>query len=368
MKFTIERSVLLKALAHAGSIVEKKNTIPILSNVKITADDEGVKLQTTNTDIELIETISANVDEKGITTASAQKLHMITSRLPEGAQIEFHVKTDGELNIKSGKNKYKIATLPAEDFYTMPDVELPFVFATTSTELKDIISRTSFAAAADEARHYLNGIYMHDNSKDKDNTMRIAATDGHRLACLEITLPEGAAGMPGIIIPKKTIAELVKMFDSEMEVDVALSQNKIRFTMPGMVFSSKLIEGTYPDYERVIPTNNDKQIIIDSAEFKSAVDRVSVFEKSRGIKLLIENNTLKLSANTPDEGSADAEIEIEHEGDAVEFGFNHKYLLDILEQVKSGRANFTFSESTSPVVVYDGEDTSSVYVLMPMRI
>ncbi len=159
------------------------------------------------------------------------------------------------------------------------------------------------------------------------------------------------------------------MFEnSDIDVDVALSPNKIRFSMKDIVFSSKLIEGTYPDYERVIPTNNDKQIEIEASEFKSAVDRVAIFEKSRGIKILIENGNIRLSANIPDEGSADAEIEVEYEGDTVEFGFNHKYLLDILEQAKSGKANFTFSDSTSPVVIYDGANTSSVYVLMPMRI
>ncbi len=369
MKFTIERSVLFKALAHGVSIVEKKNTIPILSNIKITADENGVSLQSTNTDIELIEYIPATVDEVGVTTASAHKLHAITSKLSEGSQIEFSTKNDKELNVKCGKSKYKIATLSAEDFYAMPDVELPFSFRTTATELREMINRTSFAAAVEETRHYLNGIYMHDNTKDKDKTVRIAATDGHRLACLEIPMPEGAEGMPGIIIPKKTITELVKIFDgSDMDVDVALSPNKIRFSINDIVFSSKLIEGTYPDYERVIPTNNDKSIEIDAGEFKSAVERVSIFDKSRGIKILIENNTMKLSANIPDEGSADAEIEVDYDGEVVEFGFNHKYLLDILDQVKSGLANFTFSESTSPVIIYDGENTSSVYVLMPMRI
>ncbi len=369
MKFTIERAILFKALVHAGSIVEKKNTIPILANVKITANENAVNLQTTNTDIELIENIPAIVDEAGIITASALKLYMITSRLPEGSQIEFTLNDNKELLIKCGKIKYKIATLPADDFYSMPEVELPFTFMSTTTTLKDMINKTGFAAATEETRHYLNGIYMHDNSKDNEKTMRVAATDGHRLACLELPIPKGAEGMPGIIIPKKTISELVKLFESsDMDVEVSLSPNKIRFAMKDIVFSSKLIEGTYPDYERVIPTNNDKKIEVDASEFKAAVDRVSIFEKSRGIKVLIEDGRMRLSANIPDEGSADAEIEVDYQGEIVEFGFNHKYLLDILDQIKTGKTNFTFSESTSPVVIYDGEKTSSVYVLMPMRI
>ena len=371
MKFTVERTTFFKALLHAQSIVEKKNTIPILANVKITADSDGIKLQSTNTDIEVVERIDGMVDTKGSVTASATKLYVIASKLHDGSQISFsYDEKSGQLKGKSGSTKFSLMTLPVEEFYAMPDSELPFTFSMAGAELRDIVNRTSFAVATEETRHYLTGIYMHDNSKDRDKTLRVAATDGHRLACLEVTLPEGAEGIPGVIIPKKTMQEVVKLMDgTDQDVEISLSQNRIRFNLKDIVFTSKLIEGTYPDYEKVIPTNNDKRMEVSAADMKSAVDKASAFsEKARGIKVFIGKGKVNVSTNIPEEGGLDDEIDSDYNDEAIEFSFNHKYLLDILEQVKSGRAAFTFSDSPSPVVIYDGEDTTSVYVLMPMRI
>ena len=372
MKITIERGLLLKLLTHVQSVVERRNTIPILSNVKFDAPNGQLSLNATDMDIEIVETVEADVAAPGSTTAPAHTLFDIVRKLPEGAQIELDCTgEDGHLTLASGRSRFSLTCLPTEDFPVMAEGELPHSFTVKAADLKELIERTRFAISTEETRYYLNGIYLHESERDGVKVLRAVATDGHRLASVELPLPEGASGMPGVIVPRKTVAELHKLIEeSETDVAVALSDTKIRFAFDGAVLTSKLIDGTFPDYDRVIPSGNDKAMEVECREFAEAVDRVSAIssEKSRAVKLTISKGNLTLSANSPDNDSATEELAVKYDADELEIGFNSRYLLDIAQQIEGDTATFLMADAASPTLVQDTGDTSALYVLMPMRV
>ena len=368
LKLTIERAHLLKALKHTQSIVERRQTIPILSNVLIETGDEGIIIRATDNEIEIVEKVPAVVAEKGTVTVPAHKLCDIVSRLPEGAQISLTVMPDAnQLSLVSGRAKFALSILPADGFPTMVQENMPFTFTVAGSDLQGLINRTSFAVSTEETRYNLNGIYLHE--KDGESLTAVA-TDGHRLACARMPLPEGAKGMPGIIIPRKTIGEISKLAtENDGDVSVSLSVNQIRFQLGDIVLASRLIDGTYPDYEKVIPTANEKAAEADSAVLADVIERVSVVsEKSRGIKLSFAENLIRVSAAAADEGSAEDEMDAQYAGDALDIGFNFRYLLDILAQVKGGSIRILMNDSNAPVILKDATDDKALYVLMPMRV
>lgn len=372
MKLTIERSALLKSLAHVQSVVERRNTIPILSNVLLEAREGMVGLTATDMDIAVIEKASADVAQDGSTTVAAHTLFDIIRKLAEGSQIEIATGTDeGQLALRSGRSVLKLATLASEDFPVMADGELPHSFSVSATDLRNLIDRTRFAISTEETRYYLNGIYLHPAQSDDTAVLRAVATDGHRLARMEVALPEGAADMPGVIVPRKTVNELRKLLDEVSEaVAVSLSDTKIRFELGDVVLTSKLIDGTFPDYDRVIPVGNDKVLEVGCRPFQHAVDLVSTIatEKSRAIKLSLDNGSLVLSATSPESGSATEELEVAYSDGPLEIGFNSRYLLDITQQIEGDNAQFNLADAASPTVVRDASDPSALYVLMPMRV
>ncbi|MBL8673526.1 MAG: DNA polymerase III subunit beta [Rhodospirillales bacterium] len=371
MKLTIERAALLKALAHVQSVVERRNTIPILSNVMLTAQKSRLGLAATDMDLAIVENVEAVASKPGSTTAPAHTMYEIVRKLPDGAQVEIETGTDSNLTIRAGRSRFTLQCLPVGDFPQMNDGDLPHRFQLSAAEMKGLIDRTRFAISTEETRYYLNGIYVHATKSDGVDVMRGVATDGHRLARVELPLPAGAADMPGVIVPRKTVNELRKLIDeADGAVDVELSETKIRFTLGGVTLTSKLIDGTFPDYERVIPSGNDKELVVPRAEFAAAVDRVATIstEKSRAIKLSASKNNLTLSATSPDAGSATEEIEIGYAGPPIEIGFNSRYLLDITAQITGGDARFLMADSGSPTVVRDTADPGALYVLMPMRV
>jgi len=254
----------------------------------------------------------------------------------------------------------------------MTSGELPHNFALPASELRTLIDRTRFAISTEETRYYLNGIYLHATKNDEVPVIRAVATDGHRLARVEMVLPEGAAGMPGIIIPRKTVLELRKLVDEgEDEAQISLSETKIRFVVGEAALTSKLIDGTFPDYDRVIPSNNDKILEVNCKEFADAIERVSTIstEKSRAVKLAIENGSLVVSATSPENGTAVEELDgVRYSASPLEIGFNSRYLTDIAEQIKGEGAQFVMSDAGSPTIVRDSADPSALYVLMPMRV
>jgi DNA polymerase III subunit beta len=372
MKLTIERAALLRALGHVQSVVERRNTIPILSNVLIRAEKGRLALSATDMDLEIVETTAAQVARDGAMTAPAHTLYDIVRKLREGAQIELEASGDkSSLALRSGRSSFTLACLPPEDYPLMAGGELPHGFALAASELKTLIDRTRFAISTEETRYYLNGIFLHAAKSGDTPVLRAVATDGHRLARVEMMLPEGGAGMPGVIVPRKTVGELRKLIDeTDQEIGIALSDTKIRFSFGAAILTSKLIDGTFPDYDRVIPTNNDKVLEVDCKSFAEAVDRVATIstEKSRAVKLSLERNNLTLSATSPENGTAIEEIEVRYGASPIEIGFNSRYLLDIAEQIEGDGAQFSMADAASPTIVRDSADASALYVLMPMRV
>ena len=374
MKLTIERAALLKALGHVQSVVERRTTIPILSNVLLHAEAGRWALSATDMDLEIVERVPARVERDGRTTAPAHTLYDIVRKLREGAQVELEVPGGrNEMTLRSGRSTFTLACLAPEDYPVMSAGELPHNFALSAAELRSLIDRTRFAISTEETRYYLNGIFLHATKNNEVPVVRAVATDGHRLARVEITAPEGAAGMPGIIVPRKTVLELRKLVDegaADEEVQIALGEAKIRCAIGEAALTSKLIDGTFPDYDRVIPANNDKVLEVDCKSFAEAVDRVSTIstERSRAVKLAIERGGLVVSATSPENGTAVEELEVRYESTPIEIGFNSRYLLDITEQIGGEYVQFQMSDAGSPTIVRDGGDASALYVLMPMRV
>ena len=370
MRVTIERNAFLRALNHVQSVVERRNTIPILSNVMLQATGGGLRLSATDLDIEIVEKVAAMVVTPGAVTVPAHMLYDIVRKLPDGAQLELDQGSDaGRVNVFAGRSRFSLQALPPEDFPDLASGDFPNIFSMAAGGLTGLIEKTRFAISSEETRYYLNGIYFHEVTAG--NLLRAVATDGHRLAQAQIPRPDGAKGMPGVIVPRKTVLEVVKLLEGiETDVEVALSASKIRFTAGDMVLTSKLIDGTFPDYERVIPRHNEKVLEIDTKTFSSAVDRVSTIsmEKGRAVKLHMSAGKLMLSVNNPDSGSAEEEIVCSYDADPIEIGFNARYLLDVAGQVKSEAIVFNLADAGSPTIVRDPGDAQALYVLMPMRV
>jgi len=372
MKITVERSELLKSLGHVHRVVERRNTIPILANVLLRADRSKLSLKATDLDVEVTDTIAAEVGPGGSTTVPAHMFFDIVRKLPEGAQIVLESSGDrAALAIRAGRSRFTLQTLPESDFPDLAPGEMTHKFTLKAADLKRLIDKTQFAISTEETRYYLNGIYLHAASSNKAQTLRAVATDGHRLAQMELDLPKGAAGMPGIIVPRKTVSEVQRLMeDNEAEVAIELSSGKIRFTIGDAVLTSKLIDGTFPDYARVIPLANDKELVVDKKEFEAAVDRVSTVssERGRAVKLSITGGKLMLSVTNPDSGSANEELEVEYASDPIDIGFNSRYLLDIAAQIESEAAVLKLADPGSPTLIQDKDPHGALYVLMPMRV
>jgi DNA polymerase-3 subunit beta len=372
MKITLERAALLKSLSHVQSVVERRNTIPILANVLLRAKDDTVSFVATDMEIEINESVTARVAEPGSMTAPAHTLYEIVRKLPEGAEVELsNGATPGQLSLASGRSRFKLGCLPVEDFPKMPEGDLKSRFALSAADLRALIDRTRFAISVEETRYYLNGIFLHATKADKVDVLRAVATDGHRLARVEMPAPEGAKGISGIIIPRKTVAEVRKLLDeTDGDVEIALSESKVRFTLGESIVTSKLIDGTFPDYERVIPAGNDKIMDASPKIMAAAVDRVATVssEKSRSVKVSLAAGQAMLSASAPEAGSATEEIEVAYEGALLDIGFNARYLLDILQQIEGEGVRFMLADASAPALIQDAADPSALYVLMPMRV
>ncbi|MDV7144768.1 DNA polymerase III subunit beta [Tropicimonas sp. TH_r6] len=372
MKISIERGTLLKAVSQAQSVVERRNTIPILANVLIEAEGDSVAFRATDLDIEVVDKAAAQVERAGATTVSAVTLHEIVRKLPDGALVKL---TDdgasGRLTVEAGRSNFTLATLPKEDFPVMANTEYSSNFAAAAPVLRRLFDKSKFAISTEETRYYLNGVYMHVADGEDGKVLRCVATDGHRLARIDADLPPGAETMPGVIVPRKTVGELRKLLDDdEMQIAVSVSETKVRFATPEITLTSKVIDGTFPDYGRVIPVGNSRKLEVDASEFAKAVDRVATVssERSRAVKLALDEDRLILSVNAPDSGAAEEELSVAYSDEKLEIGFNAKYLLEIASQVDRENAVFMFNSSGDPTLMREGSDTSAVYVVMPMRV
>jgi DNA polymerase-3 subunit beta len=378
MKIKVDRSAMMKALAHVQNVVERRNTIPILANVLLRAKDGALTLAATDMEIAAVEQVPADILRQGATTAPAATLYEIVRKLPEGAVIELdHPGGDAQLALRSGRYATSLVCLPVEDFPALQEGTLPHRFGLKAGVLRELIDRTRFAISTEETRYYLNGIYLHVAESEGARVLRAVATDGHRLARVEEDVPEGASGMPGVIVPRKTVLELRKLLEDvpgQDLVDIALSDTKIRFGFGAVTLTSKLIDGTFPDYDRVIPRDNDKLLRIAKRDFADAVDRVAAIssERSRPVKMAIARQGLTLSAASPDQGTASEEIDadrVEYDATPIEIGFQARYLRDITDQMAdSVRVEFKFHDGAAPTLIRAEGDPRAVYVLMPMRV
>lgn len=375
MKITVERAIILRALAHVQSVVERRNTIPILANVLLDAKDGVLSLTSTDMEIAVVEDVAGvTVTRPGRTTAPAATLYEIVRKLPESARIELdHPGGDAPLVLRAGRFVTNMLALPVEDFPSMTEGKLPTHFKLGAAALRGLIDRTKFAISTEETRYYLNGIYLHVVESDGADVLRAAATDGHRLARVEEPAPAGARGMPGVIIPRKTVNELRKLAEeTHDEIELRVSDTKIQFTIGPVKLTSKLIDGTFPDYERVIPKGNDKILKVGKKEFADAVARVAAIssERSRPVKLSVGQNLLVLEASSPEQGQAREELDdgsVEYSAPPIEIGFQARYLADITEQI-GDRVQFEFADGNSPTVVKDAARPEALFVLMPMRV
>ncbi|HLH10975.1 MAG TPA: DNA polymerase III subunit beta [Methylovirgula sp.] len=372
MQVTLERAALVKALSHMHRVVERRTTIPILSNVLFAAEGRSVLLKATDLDLEVTERIPADVGQAGATTLPAHILYEVVRKLPEGAQISLEGGEDSaQFLLRSGRSRFQLQALPESDFPDLTASDFTHKFKLSAADLKKLIDKTQFAISNEETRYYLNGIYLHAIESEGHPMLRAVATDGHRLARVEIAAPPGAVGLPGVIIPRKAVSEVQKLIeDLAQEVTVEISPTKARFSFDDVVLTTKLIDGTFPDYARVIPTANDKYLTVDRVPFQQAVDRVSTIssERGRAVKLGIADGKLTLSVNNPDSGSAVEELEVDYDAAPIDIGFNARYLLDITGQLDGDTALFKLADAGSPTLVLDREGAAALYVLMPMRV
>ena len=369
MNFTIDRNSLLKPLVHVSSVVERRNTIPILSNVLIETNSSKVSFTATDMDMDIIEETTCIVSNQGKVTLSAHTLHDIIRKLPDGSEVKIELK---ELNVEvsAGKSKFILPTLPVDDYPIMTNIEKGHEFDLQSIDLANLIDNTKFAISLEETRYYLNGIFLHVPNSNI-NKLRAVATDGHRLAQAEIPLPEGASEIPGIILPRKAVGEIRKLTDgTDGKIKVIISNTKAQFVFPNSILTTKLIDGSFPDYQRVIPKENLNKLVVSNQEFSKAIDRVSTvsMEKSRAVKLSLSNNLLSLNVNSHDLGIASEDLEIDYNYDILEIGFNSKYLLDIASQIQSKEIEILLSDSASPALITDPDQEGVIFVLMPMRV
>ena len=375
MEFKINSSDLLKALSHIHGIVEVRHTLPILSNIILKAKDNELTLSSTNLDIYCADKIKAEVSIAGEISVSAVTFFEIVKRLPSGSEVMMTMEEgENEIILKCGRSKFNLSTLKTDDFPIISDNDLSTNFVLSAEELIRIIDKTKFAVSNEETRYYLNGIFLHKADRNSIQFLRAVATDGHRLAQYDIPLPQGAEEITGIIIPKKTIFELRKVLDdANGDVSISLNENKIKFTFNDLKIISKVIDGTFPDYTKVIPQNNNKNFTTNNNELKNAIDRVSAVaaneeSKSKAIKLSLEDNKLNLSVESQSKGSANEIIDISYDGDKVDIGFNSKYIIDICNEVDGEEVDISLLDSVSPAIILDKTDENLFFVLMPMRI
>lgn len=373
MKLKIDRSTFLKALSHGQSVVERRNTVPILGHVLLKAENDCLRLTTTDMDLALVETITATVETPGSTTVSAQMLFDIVRKLPDSAEIDLSLNDDnGQLTLKAGRSRFSLSSLPAEQFPQLTQDDLPHTLDIDAEMLRRLIDRAKFAMSTEDTRYYLNGIYLHIIERKGQTILRSVATDAHRLACIEVQLPGNTDNIPGVIIGRKSVTELRKLLDNvDGPLKIRLSATRIEFDLPNATLSSRLIDGAYPDYEQAIPQANDKPLILDAKAFASAVDRVAtvVSDKIRVIKMNVTNNSLTLSANSHELGSATEEMQVDFASTTpIEIGFNAKYLLDIAQQIGEDEAHIMLADGNSPAIIRSLNDQDAMYVLMPMRV
>lgn len=368
MKFSIQREDLLKPLQTIVGVVERRQTLPVLSNILLKVTNDGLSMTATDLEVEMIAKIALENAEPGDITVPARKIVDICKALPEGAMINIALDTERErVTVRSGKSRFNLTTLPVNDFPSVDEITSQFSFNLPQKFLKHLIEKTNFAMAQQDVRYYLNGLLL----EISHNTVRTVATDGHRLALCAHTCDISPPDTLQIIIPRKGVTELVKLLDdTDASVEVHIGGNHIKISINNYIFTSKLIDGRFPDYERVIPKNSDKHIVANREILRQAMVRTSILsnEKYRGIRLKLSDGLLQAQANNPEMEEAEEEIEVDYQGEELEIGFNVSYLLDALSAVSEDTVSLELGDANSSCVVQPVKDQSCTYVIMPMRL
>lgn len=366
MKLLIDRETLLKPLQHVIGVVERRQTLPILGNLLIEADKDYLEITATDLEVEIKAGCKNPVKEAGRVTVPARKLLDICKALPESSQIQLSA-TDARVQIKSGKSRFNLATLPADDFPVVEKIKGQTKFSVGQSDLRNLIERTNFAMAQQDVRYYLNGLLLELTS----GQIRAVATDGHRLATCDTKAEITSPGKQQVIVPRKAIQELLRILQpGNDQVEVEVGSNHIRLTTPDLCFTSKLVDGRFPDYERVVPKGGDKHVLADRELLRQALTRTSILsnEKYRGIRLNLEENIIKIQAHNPDQEEADEEFQVDYKGGGLEIGFNVTYLLDVLASIPTEQVEITLSDSNSSCLIEQPGTDRYRYVVMPMRL
>ena len=371
MKFKIVRSNFFKTLSHLQGIVDKKNSLPILSNILIEAKGNKLTLSSTDMDISIIEQIDCNVIEDGSTTINSQILYDIVRKIDDNSEIEI-ISNDGKLlTLRADGSRFSLACLPKEDFPIIDQNNSGITIKINSKIIFKLIDKTKFAISNEETRYFLNGLYFNITKEQNQSIVTLVGTDGHRLAKFSHSIKENIDHVSGVIIPKKTIYELSKLLsEKNQDVLISISSNKIVFTIGDIIFISKLIDGSFPDYKRVIPENNSNILKINRETLLSAVDRVSTIanEKSPVIKFKLLQNVLNLNTINNESSTASEDLKVNYNGDDIEIGFNSKYIMDIVNNLEDEDISINLKDNSSPIIALENSNSNLVYVLMPMRV
>ena len=371
MKFKIPRSNFFKTLSHLQGIVDKKNSLPVLANILIEAKDNQLILSSTDMDISIIEKINCDVSVDGATTINSQILYDIVRKIDDNSEIEIISNNGKLLSLRSDGSRFSLACLPKEDYPLIDKENSGIDIFLNSKILFKLIDKTKFAISNEETRYFLNGLYFNVTNDDNKNIVTLVGTDGHRLAKFSHEIKDQINQVSGVIIPKKTIYELSKLL-SEIDIDVkiSISSNKIVFVIGEIIFISKLIDGSFPDYKRVIPNDNTNVLRVSRDKLLSAVDRVSTIanEKSPVIKFKLLQNILNLNTINNESSTASEDLSINYEGDEIEIGFNSRYIMDIVNNLEDSEIAINLKDNTSPIIAKENSNANLVYVLMPMRV
>lgn len=369
MKFTIQREALLKPLQFIIGVVERRQTLPVLSNVLLNVQKDQISMTATDLEIEIVSTTPLDVVETGTTTLPARKFLDIVRALPEDAQIQLSLEDDKDrVLIRSGKSRFNLALLSADDFPNIEEINSSFEFELAQSTLQQLIDKTQFAMAQQDVRYYLNGLLM----EITEGSVKTVATDGHRLAYCETDADVKPSDKIQVIIPRKGVIELAKLLDDSAEpAKIRIGTNHLQVNIPGVRFTSKLIDGRFPDYDRVIPKHGDKDVSADRDNLRQALARTSILsnEKYRGIRIKLSNGLLQSQAHNPEMEEAEEEVEVSYKGESLEIGFNVNYIMDALAVIPTATVNLTFGDSNSSCLITpDNGDINCQYVIMPMRL
>ena len=367
MHFVISREALLKPLQMVSGVVERRQTLPVLSNVLMVLDGSELSLTGTDLDVELIGRVPVDqAHEAGAVTVPARKLLDICKSLADDANVEFSL-SDNKLTLKSGRSRYTLTTLPASEFPSVDEEPDTFSLSISQAKLHELLESTSFAMAQQDVRYYLNGMLF----EVAPDFLRVVATDGHRLAMETLNMDNPINDVQQLILPRKGILELSRLLgDEQGEITLTFGQNHIRAKVPAVTFTSKLVDGKFPDYNRVLPKGGNKVLIGECQELRQAFSRAAILsnEKYRGVRVMLSNGELKILANNPEQEEAEEVVSVEYEGDSLEIGFNVSYLIDVLSTLSSKKARITLSDPNSSALIEAEEGSDALYVVMPMRL